>query len=80
MFDWDAPTRVERTPATRQGHGGAGLGRRRRPAAYAIVKINGDGSADVLTGTQDLGTGSRTILAQIAAEALGAARATCVSC
>src|SRR5262249_15669080 len=42
------------------------------PPAYAIVKINGDGSADVLTGTQDLGTGSRTILAQIAAESLGA--------
>ena len=36
------------------------------------MKINGDGTADVLTGTQDLGTGSRTILAQIAAEALGA--------
>ena len=47
---------------------GAGGG----PPAYAIVKVNGDGSADVLTGTQDLGTGSRTILAQIAAEALGA--------
>ncbi len=47
---------------------GAGGG----PPAYAIVKINGDGSADVLTGTQDLGTGSRTILAQIAAESLGA--------
>jgi len=47
---------------------GAGGG----PPAYAIVKVNGDGSADVLTGTQDLGTGSRTILSQIAAEALGA--------
>ena len=47
---------------------GAGGG----PPAYAIVKINGDGTADVLTGTQDLGTGSRTILAQIAAESLGA--------
>jgi xanthine dehydrogenase YagR molybdenum-binding subunit len=42
------------------------------PPAYATVRINGDGSVDVLTGTQDLGTGSRTILAQIAAEALGA--------
>ncbi len=47
---------------------GAGGG----PPAYAIVKVNGDGTADVLTGTQDLGTGSRTILAQIAAESLGA--------
>jgi xanthine dehydrogenase YagR molybdenum-binding subunit len=42
------------------------------PPAYAIVKLNGDGSADVLTGTQDLGTGARTIFAQIAAESLGA--------
>ncbi|MDQ8155095.1 MAG: xanthine dehydrogenase family protein molybdopterin-binding subunit [Gemmatimonadota bacterium] len=42
------------------------------PPAYANVRINSDGSVDVLTGTQDLGTGSRTILAQIAAEALGA--------
>jgi xanthine dehydrogenase YagR molybdenum-binding subunit len=36
------------------------------------VRINSDGTADVLAGTQDLGTGSRTILAQIAAESLGA--------
>ncbi|MBI2408699.1 MAG: xanthine dehydrogenase family protein molybdopterin-binding subunit [Gemmatimonadetes bacterium] len=42
------------------------------PPSYANVRINSDGSVDVLAGTQDLGTGSRTILAQIAAEALGA--------
>jgi len=72
MFDWTAPRVSE--GRLRRGKGmaaqvwGAGGG----PPAYAIVKINGDGSADVLTGTQDLGTGSRTILAQIAAEALGA--------
>jgi xanthine dehydrogenase YagR molybdenum-binding subunit len=72
MFGWDAK-RVS-NGHLRRGKGmaaqvwGAGGG----PPAYAIVKINGDGSADVLTGTQDLGTGSRTILAQIAAEALGA--------
>jgi xanthine dehydrogenase YagR molybdenum-binding subunit len=36
------------------------------------VRIHPDGSVDVLTGTQDLGTGARTILAQVAAEALGA--------
>jgi CO/xanthine dehydrogenase Mo-binding subunit len=72
LFDWATP-RVS-NGFVRRGKGmaaqvwGAGGG----PPAYAIVKINGDGSADVLTGTQDLGTGSRTILAQIAAEALGA--------
>src|SRR5439155_3325055 len=47
---------------------GAGGG----PPAYADVRLNGDGSIDVLTGSQDLGTGSRTVLAQIAAEQLGA--------
>lgn len=47
---------------------GAGGG----PPAYAICRINSDGTADVITGTQDLGTGSRTIFAQIAAEELGA--------
>jgi len=42
------------------------------PPAYATVRIHPDGSVDVLSGTQDLGTGARTILAQVAAEALGA--------
>ncbi len=36
------------------------------------MRLNPDGSVEVLTGTQDLGTGARTVLAQIAAEALGA--------
>jgi xanthine dehydrogenase YagR molybdenum-binding subunit len=47
---------------------GAGGG----PPSYATVRINSDASIDVLSGTQDLGTGTRTILAQIAAESLGA--------
>ncbi len=42
------------------------------PPSYANVRINNDASIDVLAGTQDLGTGSRTVLSQIAAEALGA--------
>jgi xanthine dehydrogenase YagR molybdenum-binding subunit len=42
------------------------------PPAYATVRLNPDGTVDVLTGSQDLGTGSRTVLAQIAAESLGA--------
>lgn len=41
------------------------------PPAYASVRLNTDGSAEVHVGTQDLGTGTRTILAQVAAEALG---------
>jgi xanthine dehydrogenase YagR molybdenum-binding subunit len=36
------------------------------------VRINRDATIDVLTGAQDLGTGARTVLAQIAAETLGA--------
>jgi xanthine dehydrogenase YagR molybdenum-binding subunit len=46
--------------------GGAG-----HPPAYAWIELNSDGTADVVTGTQDIGTGTRTGLAQIAAEELG---------
>jgi xanthine dehydrogenase YagR molybdenum-binding subunit len=42
------------------------------PPAYATVRVNPDGTVEVLTGSQDLGTGSRTVLAQIAAESIGA--------
>ena len=42
----------------------------RSPAA-AIVKIKADGTAFVGSGTQDLGTGMYTIMAQTAAETLG---------
>ena len=42
------------------------------PPAYAFARLNPDASIDVLAGTQDLGTGARTVLSQIAAEALGA--------
>jgi CO/xanthine dehydrogenase Mo-binding subunit len=41
------------------------------PPAYAEMLLNGDGTATVMTGTQDLGTGVRTILAQVAAEEFG---------
>jgi len=70
------PAARPRTPphARRRGVGmaacvwGAGGG----PPAYATVRLNNDASVDVLSGTQDLGTGARTVLAQVAAEALGA--------
>ena len=39
----------------------------------AIVKLNEDGSAILLTGTAGLGTGAHTVLAQIVAEELGLA-------
>src|SRR5262249_3831131 len=46
--------------------GGSGF-----PPGYAWVKLNPDGTADVVTGAQDIGTGTRTGLTQIAAEELG---------
>jgi xanthine dehydrogenase YagR molybdenum-binding subunit len=41
------------------------------PPANAIVKLLPDGTAEVLVGVQDIGTGTKTVLAQIAAEELG---------
>ncbi len=41
------------------------------PPAYALAKVNPDGTATVISGTQDIGTGTKTVLAQIAAEELG---------
>ena len=62
------------TPNAKRGTGMASLiwGAGGGPPAYATVRINRDASIDVLTGAQDLGTGARTVFAQIAAEALGA--------
>lgn len=73
-FGWGSHQRTAKVARHRRGVGlaaqiwPAGGG----PPAYASVRIHADGSVDVLTGTQDLGTGARTILAQVAAEALGA--------
>ncbi|MEX2211965.1 MAG: xanthine dehydrogenase family protein molybdopterin-binding subunit [Gaiellaceae bacterium] len=41
------------------------------PPSYAWVRIGADGRATVVTAMQDIGTGSRTAMAQIAAEELG---------
>ena len=41
------------------------------PPSYAWVRIGSDGRAQVITAMQDIGTGSRTAMAQIAAEELG---------
>lgn len=46
--------------------GGAG-----GPPAYGWVRLNQDGTVEVITGSQDIGTGTRTVFAQIAAEELG---------
>jgi CO/xanthine dehydrogenase Mo-binding subunit len=41
------------------------------PPSYAVVRIGAEGHAQVITAMQDIGTGSRTAMAQIAAEELG---------
>ena len=41
------------------------------PPAYATVHVNPDGTVILTAGTQDIGTGTRTVLAQICAEELG---------
>src|SRR5436190_6396335 len=51
--------------ATQLWYGGGG------PPSYAWVRLSGDGTATVLTAMQDICTGTRTAMAQIAAEELG---------
>jgi xanthine dehydrogenase YagR molybdenum-binding subunit len=46
--------------------GGAG-----RPGTQADIRLNPDGSVEAICGTQDLGTGTRTYMAEVAAETLG---------
>jgi len=71
---WDAYQRPAPVGAKRYGVGfaahdwAAGSG---HPPGYAWIELNSDGTADVVTGTQDIGTGTRTGLAQVAAEELG---------
>ncbi|MGE3271999.1 MAG: xanthine dehydrogenase family protein molybdopterin-binding subunit [Chloroflexota bacterium] len=74
-FGWEAARRRGQvgTGSKRRGVGLAGhdwIGGAGHPPGYAWVKLNADGSADVVTGTHDIGTGSRTGLLQIAAEVL----------
>jgi putative selenate reductase molybdopterin-binding subunit len=69
---WRA-TRRGRTSAA--GWDGRLYARHRHPGldmGAASIKMNDDGSFNVLVGGTDLGTGSDTVLAQIAAETLGA--------
>ncbi|QIB67201.1 xanthine dehydrogenase family protein molybdopterin-binding subunit [Kineobactrum salinum] len=71
-FDW--PVRSQ--PATPRKCRGIGMAASvwpagsRNPPAYATVIVQTDGSVSVLSGTQDIGTGTRTVLAQVAAQAL----------
>jgi xanthine dehydrogenase YagR molybdenum-binding subunit len=63
----------DKSPVLRHGYGiasqtwGGGGG----PPAFAWVRLNSDGTAEVNPGSQDIGTGVKTVFAQIAAEELG---------
>ncbi len=51
--------------ASQMWYGGGG------PPSYAWVRMGSDGRVNVVTAMQDIGTGTRTAMAQIAAEELG---------
>jgi xanthine dehydrogenase YagR molybdenum-binding subunit len=51
--------------ASQTWYGGGG------PPSYAWIRVGSDGRATVVTAMQDIGTGTKTALAQIAAEELG---------
>ncbi len=73
-FGWHDYERPPNNGAKRRGVGIAAhswMGGSGHPPGYAWIKLNADGSADIITGTQDIGTGARTGLAQVAAEELG---------
>ena len=53
------------------GMGAAIWGMYGGPPADATVRISSDGSVECICGTQDIGTGTRTAMAMVAAEVLG---------
>jgi xanthine dehydrogenase YagR molybdenum-binding subunit len=61
----EGPVRRGTGLASQIWYGGGG------PPSYAWVRVGSDGRAVVITAMQDIGTGSRTAMAQIAAEELG---------
>ena len=73
-FGWDR--RVAKPRSTQQGHEWVGLGMAtatytaNRSAATAMVRFEPNGRVTVASGSQDLGTGTYTIMAQVAAATL----------
>jgi xanthine dehydrogenase YagR molybdenum-binding subunit len=74
-FAWSRRTAAPRS--LRAGHSLVGLGMAtatypaRRQEAEALARLNSDGTIVVRSATQDLGTGTYTIMTQVAAETLG---------
>ncbi|MGE3595814.1 MAG: xanthine dehydrogenase family protein molybdopterin-binding subunit, partial [Dehalococcoidia bacterium] len=71
-FDWRGYQKPAAQGSKQRGIGMAAhdWGGSGYPPGYAWVNLNADGSVEVITGTQDIGTGTRTGLTQIAAEEL----------
>lgn len=67
MLEWDAEPQVGRGKGLAVSASDAGA----HPITTAAIKLHGDGSVTVLTGSTELGQGSHTVLAQIAAEEFG---------
>ena len=74
-FGWANRKQAPRSTRDGQWLVGTGMATVRYPAhlrdASAIARIRADGTAVVQAGTHDLGTGTYTVMAQIAADALG---------
>jgi xanthine dehydrogenase YagR molybdenum-binding subunit len=74
-FGWSR--RVPRPGVTRSGHDYVGWGMATEMHAYdggtasALVRVNPDGTVVATCGTQDIGTGTATVMTQVAAQALG---------
>ncbi|MFH1852475.1 MAG: molybdopterin cofactor-binding domain-containing protein [Candidatus Neomarinimicrobiota bacterium] len=77
LIGWDKLRNAARSGAIRRGVGvaavGQGSGIPGIDMGSAFIKMNEDASFNLLVGATDLGTGSDTVLAQIAAEELGVA-------
>jgi xanthine dehydrogenase YagR molybdenum-binding subunit len=73
LIGWDRRVATgSQTGVLRRGLGlGMGSWPRFKAAAEAEVVINRDGSVEVRTGTQDIGTGQRTVAGVLVAEHLG---------
>ncbi len=75
-FGWQAArAQAAGSGRLRRGVGMAGAmwGYAGEPNAIATVKLFADGSVSLVTGASDIGTGTKTVLAQVVAEELGVA-------
>jgi xanthine dehydrogenase YagR molybdenum-binding subunit len=75
-FGWDGYSRAPATGPMRRGIGFAAhdwVGGGGYPPGRVRVTLRPDGAVKLDTGTQDIGTGTRTALAQICAQTLGVA-------